>query len=65
MLPCPRRIGAWRHDIVVPKEMTSSRISDGIGKGIGKVERLKGKLMGWPSRRIAQEHRLVYRVSST
>jgi toxin YoeB len=35
---------------------------DPIGKGIGKVERLKGKLMGWSSRRITREHRLVYRV---
>jgi len=30
--------------------------------GIGKPEPLKGNLTGWWSRRINQEHRLVYRV---
>jgi toxin YoeB len=30
-------------------------------KGIGKPEPLRGKLAGWWSRRIDQEHRLVYR----
>ncbi len=30
--------------------------------GIGKPELLKGNLRGWWSRRITQEHRLVYRV---
>lgn len=30
--------------------------------GIGKPEPLRGKLSGWWSRRITQEHRLVYRV---
>lgn len=30
--------------------------------GIGKLEPLKGNLRGWWSRRITQEHRLVYRV---
>ncbi len=29
--------------------------------GIGKPESLKGDLSGWWSRRIDQEHRLVYR----
>lgn len=29
--------------------------------GIGKPEPLKGNLKGWWSRRITQEHRLVYR----
>lgn len=32
-------------------------------KGIGKPEPLRGELSGWWSRRITQEHRLVYRVS--
>ena len=32
--------------------------------GIGKPEPLKGNLKGWWSRRITQEHRLVYRVES-
>jgi toxin YoeB len=30
--------------------------------GIGKPEPLKGSMSGWWSRRISQEHRLVYRV---
>jgi toxin YoeB len=30
--------------------------------GIGKPEPLKGTLSGWWSRRINQEHRLVYRL---
>ncbi|MFM9853763.1 MAG: Txe/YoeB family addiction module toxin [Sphingomonadaceae bacterium] len=34
-------------------------------KGTGKPEPLSGNLTGWWSRRINQEHRLVYRVSGT
>lgn len=30
--------------------------------GIGKPEPLRGNLKGWWSRRITQEHRLVYRL---
>lgn len=30
--------------------------------GIGKPEPLRGKLSGWWSRRINQEHRLVYKL---
>jgi toxin YoeB len=30
--------------------------------GIGKPEPLRGNLMGWWSRRLTGEHRLVYRV---
>jgi toxin YoeB len=30
--------------------------------GIGKPEPLRGSLSGWWSRRISDEHRLVYRV---
>jgi toxin YoeB len=30
--------------------------------GIGKPEALKGNLSGWWSRRITDEHRLVYRI---
>ena len=30
--------------------------------GIGKPEPLRGELTGWWSRRITQEHRLVYRA---
>jgi toxin YoeB len=31
--------------------------------GIGKPEPLRNELTGWWSRRITQEHRLVYRVT--
>ena len=31
-------------------------------RGLGKPEPLKGPLHGWWSRRITDEHRLVYRV---
>jgi len=31
--------------------------------GIGKPELLKGDFAGWWSRRITQEHRLVYRMT--
>lgn len=31
-------------------------------KGTGKPEPLRGHLSGWWSRRLTQEHRLVYRV---
>jgi toxin YoeB len=31
-------------------------------EGIGKPEPLRGDLAGWWSRRIDQEHRLIYRV---
>jgi toxin YoeB len=32
--------------------------------GTGKPEPLKGHLSGWWSRRLTQEHRLVYRVEA-
>ena len=32
-------------------------------QGIGKPEPLRGDLSGWWSRRITQEHRLVYRAA--
>jgi toxin YoeB len=34
-------------------------------EGIGKPEPLKGDLSGWWSRRITDQHRLVYRVVGT
>ena len=37
-------------------------IQRGEGGGIGKPELLRGDLSGWASRRITEEHRLVYRV---
>jgi toxin YoeB len=33
--------------------------------GVGKPEPLKGSFTGWWSRRIDNEHRLVYRVSGS
>lgn len=37
---------------------------DGMLDGIGKPERLKGDFSGWYSRRITQEHRLVYKITN-
>jgi toxin YoeB len=34
-------------------------------RGEGKPEPLRGELSGWWSRRITDEHRLVYRVKGT
>lgn len=34
-------------------------------KGTGKPEPLKGEFSGWWSRRITDEHRMVYRVTGT
>lgn len=53
-------------------EKTRQRINDMIRQcqrtpfsGIGKPEPLRGDLKGWWSRRITQEHRMVYRVLGT
>jgi toxin YoeB len=35
---------------------------DPHGTGLGKPELLKGPLAGWSSRRINDEHRLIYRI---
>jgi toxin YoeB len=35
---------------------------DDAGDGIGKPELLSGSLSGWASRRIDEEHRLIYRI---
>ncbi|WP_336084415.1 Txe/YoeB family addiction module toxin [Nocardia sp. SSK8] len=37
-------------------------IANGQADGMGKPEPLRHNLSGWWSRRITQEHRLVYRV---
>jgi toxin YoeB len=44
---------------VLIKECTRTPFS-----GIGKLEPLRGQLSGWWSRRITQEHRLVYKRSN-
>jgi toxin YoeB len=36
----------------------------GESGGIGKPELLRGDLSGWASRRITEEHRLVYRTDN-
>ena len=46
------------------KSLISSIIENPF-KGLGKPEPLKGDLAGYWSRRINQEHRLVYKVSTT
>ncbi len=37
---------------------------NGMSKGIGKPESLKGDLSGWWSRRIDDTNRLVYRIDN-
>lgn len=36
---------------------------NGVAQGIGKPEALKGELQGFYSRRIDEQHRLVYNLS--
>jgi toxin YoeB len=55
------------HDRAVFKRL--ARVIDDVLRdpfdGIGKPERLVGELAGWWSRRITDEHRLVYRMESS
>lgn len=44
-------------------DLLKSISRDGVLKGIGKPERLKGNYANWYSRRIDREHRLVYRIN--
>lgn len=43
-------------------ELIKSIQRDGNGNGLGKPEPLRGDLQGFWSRRITQEHRLIYAV---
>ncbi len=56
----------WRRNNPDVAKKINALIED-IGRspfrGLGKPEALKFALAGWWSRRITQEHRLVYRVS--
>jgi len=56
----------WRRNDPDVLEMINALIED-IGRsafrGLGKPEALKFALSDWWSRRITQEHRLVYRLS--
>ena len=65
---------AWRDYVRWQSEDTTvlARLNSLIGecrrtpfKGVGKPEPLKRNLSGWWSRRITDEHRLVYRVSGS
>lgn len=50
-------------DMVVRIKDLIKSIRENPFKGLGKPEPLKHSLKGYWSRRITQEHRLVYRVS--
>lgn len=52
---CNPKIRARVNDIIKQCQRTPF-------EGIGKPEPLRGDLKGWWSRRITQEHRMVYRV---
>jgi toxin YoeB len=57
---------SWlRHDTKMARRISRLIIDvqrDPHGTGLGKPELLKGPLAGWCSRRINDEHRLIYRV---
>lgn len=56
----------WRHHDPDTLKKINALIADierNPFRGLGKPEALKFALTGWRSRRITQEHRLVYRVS--
>ena len=58
----------WQeHDIKILNRVNAliKDISRDPFKGIGKPEALKGILSGYWSRRITDEHRLVYRIETT
>lgn len=57
---------AWQGDDRRGLERLNALLKDCMRdpfRGIGKPEPLSGNLSGWWSRRINQEHRLVYRVT--
>jgi toxin YoeB len=58
---------SWQNDKRMMKRI-NNLIRDTLRspfEGIAKPEPLKGELAGWWSRRIDDEHRLVYRVTGT
>ena len=58
---------SWQNDKRMMKRI-NNLIRDTLRspfEGVAKPEPLKGELAGWWSRRIDDEHRLVYRVTST
>jgi toxin YoeB len=60
--------GWLRRDVKMARRISKLIIDvqrDPKGTGIGKPEMLKGPLSGWSSRRINDEHRLIYRIRGT
>ena len=60
--------GWLRRDMKMARRISELIIDvqrDPQGAGIGKPEMLKGPLSGWSSRRINDEHRLIYRGRGT
>ena len=57
--------GWLRRDVKMARRISKLILDiqrDPHGTGLGKPELLKGPLSGWSSRRINDEHRLIYRV---
>lgn len=57
----------YDHDPAIAQKINSliADIRRSPYAGLGKPEPLRGSLSGWWSRRINQEHRLVYRIAGT
>lgn len=55
---------SWEDDRKIRRRINEliKAIDRNPSEGIGQPELLRGDLSGWASRRITQEHRLVYRV---
>jgi len=57
---------AWQKDDPATLRKVNALIKDAKRdpfKGLGKPEPLRGALSGWWSRRITEEHRMVYKAS--
>jgi len=56
---------AWQGDRRMLRQIHKliADIQRGGNSGLGKPEPLRGDLTGWWSRRISDQHRLVYRVT--
>lgn len=57
---------AWEEDDPATPRKVNALIEDAKRdpiKGIGKPEPLRGALSGWWSRRITEEHRMVYKAA--
>jgi toxin YoeB len=55
----------FEHDLGIARKINAlvRDIRQDPFRGLGKPEPLKGNLQGWWSRRITEEHRLLYRVA--